>query len=53
MDAYGDSRPPSPTGGRPVDHVSTYALPESPDMPGPTYAIVISHVSERDAAVPR
>ena len=42
-----------PTGGRPVDHVSTYALPESRDMPGPTYAIVIWHVSERDAAVPR
>jgi hypothetical protein len=42
-----------PTGGRPVDHVSTYALPERPDMPGPTYAIVIWHVSERDVAVPR
>jgi hypothetical protein len=40
-----------PTGGRPVDHVSTYALPEDPERPGPTYAIVIWHVTERDAAV--
>ena len=39
-----------PTGGRPVDHVSTYALQEVPDRPGPAYAIVIWHVSERDAA---
>jgi BON domain-containing protein len=42
-----------PSTGRPIDHVSTYALPESADLPGPTYAIVIWHVSARDAAVPR
>lgn len=39
-----------PTGGRPVDHVSTYALQEDSERPGPAYAIVIWHVSERDAA---
>jgi hypothetical protein len=39
-----------PTDGRPVDHVSTYALPAAPERPGPAYAIVIWHVSERDAA---
>jgi hypothetical protein len=35
---------------RPVHHVSTYALPERPDLPGPVYAIVLWHVSEPDAA---
>ena len=39
--------------GRPIDHVSTYALPESAELPGPTYAIVIWHVSARDAALRR
>lgn len=42
-----------PSTGRPIDHVSTYALPESFELPGPTYAIVIWHVSERDTAMPR
>lgn len=39
--------------GRPVDHVSTYALPENPDQPGPVYAIVLWHVSLHDAAALR
>jgi hypothetical protein len=42
-----------PSTGRPIDHVSTYALPESADLPGPAYAIVLWHVSERDAAALR
>jgi BON domain len=42
-----------PATGRPVNHVSTYALPERPDQPGPMYAIVLWHVSERDAAALR
>jgi hypothetical protein len=42
-----------PGTGRPIDHVSTYALPESAELPGPTYAIVIWHVSARDAALQR
>ena len=42
-----------PSTGRPVDHVSTYALPDRPDQPGPVYAIVLWHVSERDAAALR
>jgi hypothetical protein len=42
-----------PGTGRPIDHVSTYALPESAELPGPTYAIVIWHVSARDAALRR
>lgn len=36
--------------GRPVDHISTYVLPEGPDLPEPAYAIVLWHVSEQDAA---
>ena len=42
-----------PSPGRPVDHVSTYAVPERADRPGPVYAIVLWHVSERDAAALR
>ena len=37
-------------GGRPIDHVSTYALLERQDVPGPRYAVVLWHVSEREAA---
>jgi hyperosmotically inducible periplasmic protein len=40
--------------GRPIDHVSTYALNERPDLPGPHYAVVLWHVSEvEDAAALR
>jgi hyperosmotically inducible periplasmic protein len=39
--------------GLPIDHVSTYALPERPDLPGPVYAVVLWHVSEPDAATLR
>ncbi len=42
-----------PPTGRPIDHISTYALLEGPDVPGPHYAIVLWHVSERDAAARR
>jgi hypothetical protein len=39
--------------GRPIDHVSTYALSERADMPGPHYAVVLWHVSTVDAAAMR
>jgi BON domain-containing protein len=39
-----------PPTGRAIDHISTYALSEGPDVPGPHYAIVVWHVSEQDAA---
>jgi hypothetical protein len=42
-----------PSTGRPVDHVSTYALLDRPDQPGPVYVIVLWHVSESDAAALR
>jgi len=42
-----------PSPGRPVDHVSTYVVPDRRDRPGPFYAIVLWHVSERDAAALR
>ena len=41
-----------PPTGRPIDHISTYALTGGPDLPGPTYAIVIWHVTEQEASVP-
>jgi hypothetical protein len=44
------SLPPS---GRAVDHVSTYALPEDADLPGPACALVLWHVSEQEAAALR
>jgi len=39
-----------PTGGRPVDRVSIYPIPESTDLPEPLYAVVLWHVPERAAA---
>lgn len=39
--------------GRPVDHISTYVLPERPDLPEAAYAIVLWHVSEQEAAALR
>jgi hypothetical protein len=39
--------------GRPIDHVSLYALVERPDFPGVHYAVVLWHVSEREAAALR
>ena len=42
-----------PPAGRPIDHVSMYALVERPDAPGVHYAVVLWHVSEREAAALR
>ena len=42
-----------PTAGRPIDHVSMYALSERPGRPGVHYAVVLWHVSEREAATLR
>ena len=42
-----------PPAGRPIDHVSMYALAERSDFPGVHYAVVLWHVSEREAAALR
>jgi hypothetical protein len=42
-----------PPAGRPIDHVSMYALTERPNRPGVHYAVVLWHVSEREAAALR
>lgn len=42
-----------PPAGRPIDHVSMYALAERPDFPGVHYAVVLWHVSERETAALR
>jgi len=42
-----------PPTGWPIDHVSLYALVERPDFPGVHYAVVLWHVSEREAAALR
>ena len=39
-----------PAGGRPIDRVSIYPIPESPDLPEPLYAVVLWHVPEQAAA---
>jgi BON domain len=42
-----------PPAGRPIDHVSMYPLSERPTRPGVHYAVVLWHVSEREAAALR
>jgi hypothetical protein len=42
-----------PSTGRVIDHISTFALPERADQPGPVSAIILWHVSEGDAAALR
>jgi len=42
-----------PPAGRPIDHVSMYALVERPDFPGVHYAVVLWHVSEKEASALR
>ena len=42
-----------PPVGRPIDRVSTVALPGRPDWPGQHYAVILWHVSEAGAAALR
>ena len=42
-----------PPPGRPIDHVSMYALTERPNRPGVHYAVILWHVSAREAAALR
>jgi hypothetical protein len=39
--------------GRPIDHVSVFALVGRPELPVPHYAVVLWHVSEPEAAALR
>jgi hypothetical protein len=42
-----------PPDGRPISRVSTFALPDRPDRPGPQYGVVLWHLSEAEAAALR
>jgi len=42
-----------PAAGSPISRVSTVALPERPDRPGPHYAVILWHVGESGSAARR